>query len=145
MNEFYQPHHDKLEDAVVAQLKQFGKSLIIDCHSFSDIPLRRDLDQDNVRPDYCLGTDAFHSSGELIKTAEQFFKKKNLSLGLNKPYAGSMVPAKYYQKDPNVQSIMLEINRKLYLEPGTKRKSNNYSVVKETVNEFIRVMEHFPE
>jgi len=140
MNEFYLPHHKRLEDAVAAQLKQFGKSLIIDCHSFTDIPLRRDLDQDKIRPDYCLGTDPFHTSGELINVAEEFFIRKNLSLGLNKPYTGSMVPAKYYRKDPTVQSIMLEINRKLYLESGTNNKSNNYSNVKETVNEFITIM-----
>lgn len=137
INEYYIPHHQKLTNAVEQQLQEYGCAVIIDCHSFPDLPFKRDLNQTPNRPDFNIGTDSFHTSGELLKTAQKFFKDRCLSLNLNKPYSGSIVPMKYYLKNKNVQTIMLEINRKLYLEGSTNRKTANYSNVKNTVNAFI--------
>jgi len=46
----------------------------------------------------------------------------------------------YYQKNKNVESIMLEINRKLYLKEGTNEKSENYEKTKEVVQEYIELI-----
>jgi len=43
-------------------------------------------------------------------------------------------------KNRNVESIMLEINRKLYLKEGTKEKSENYGKTKEVVQEYIKLI-----
>ncbi len=110
---------------------------IIDCHSFPDMPLRRDLCRKPGRPDYCFGTDDFHTPDNLIRAAHAFFKGRNLTVGINAPYSGSIVPAKYYRQDRRVQTIMLEINRRLYLNPNTGTKSIGYPTVKDTVREFI--------
>ena len=112
---FYEPHHRRLKSAVEKQLAQYGKALILDCHSFPDIPFQRDLNQDPGRPDYNLGIDEFHTSGELLELAKQFFISRNLSVGINTPYSGSIVPIKYYRKNKNVRTIMLEVNRNLNL------------------------------
>ncbi len=137
ISDYYRPHHRKLTEAVDSQLQQFGQALIIDCHSFPDKPLRRDLNQDPDRPDYNIGTDGFHTSGKLLQAAKAFFSERNLTVGINSPYAGSIVPAKYYHRDKRVQTIMLEINRRLYLEAHSSTKTGNYSGVKETIGEFI--------
>jgi N-formylglutamate deformylase len=137
INEYYRPHHQKLVKTVDSQLRQCGKALIIDCHSFPDIPLSRDLNQDQGRPDYNIGTDNYHTPGNLIQTAQTFFFERNLSVWVNAPYSGSIVPMEYYNKNGNVQTIMLEINRRLYLEPNSNIRSANYHKVKETVNAFI--------
>ena len=46
----------------------------------------------------------------------------------------------HYRKNKEVKSIMLEINRGLYLVPGTNQKSDNYFQVKEVVKEFIELI-----
>jgi N-formylglutamate amidohydrolase len=66
---------------------------------------------------------SFHTPNKLIKISIAFFKERNLSLGVDYPFNGSIVPMEYYKKNRNVESIMLEINRKLYLKEGTKEKS----------------------
>ncbi len=137
LEEFYNPHHQRLNDAIEKQLSQFGKALILDCHSFPNIPFKRDLNQNLDRPDYNIGADEFHTASDLLEVAKQFFIDRNLTFGINTPYSGSIVPMKYYGKNINVQTIMLEINRKLYLNGNTNDKSENYQVVKETVQEFI--------
>jgi len=50
------------------------------------------------------------------------------------------VPLEYYQKNKNVQSIMQEVNRKLYLKPDSNEKSENYDETKQVEQEYIQMI-----
>ena len=39
-----------------------------------------------------------------------------MSVECNRPYKGSMVPDIFFGSDPNVWSVMIEVNRKLYMD-----------------------------
>lgn len=137
---YYWKHHNHLSQAVNKQLEQFGKSLIIDCHSFPDIPIVRSLDKSSFRPDFNIGTDSFHTPKKLIQASKAFFDENGYSLGIDTPYSGSIVPMEHYQKNQNVCSIMLEVNRKLYLNEPGNQKSENYSLTKKIVQEYLETM-----
>ncbi len=140
LTEYYWKHHQKLSQAVAKQLMQFGKALIIDCHSYPSEPLLRDLSQESERPDFNIGTDAYHTPQHLIDLSLEFFNKAGYTLGIDWPYSGSIVPMEYYQKNKNVQTLMLEINRALYLnEPGNE-KSERYSEIKQVTNDFLKMI-----
>ena len=137
LNGYYWPHHERLTQEVDKELEMNGKAVIIDCHSFPSKPLFRDLDQNANRPDFSIGTDPFHTPQYLIDLSKDFFKQKGFSLGIDLPYSGSLVPLKHYGKTKEVESIMLEINRALYLnEPGNE-KSGDYAAIKETVRAYL--------
>jgi N-formylglutamate amidohydrolase len=140
LRSFYAPHHQRLSDAVNAALAQHGRATLIDCHSYPGRPLRRDLDQDPVRPDYNIGTDAFHTPPELVEAARAYFAQQGHSLWVDRPYRGALVPLEHYQRDARVRSIMLEVNRDLYLQPGSDRPSAGYARVKAVVQGFLDVM-----
>jgi N-formylglutamate deformylase len=137
---YYRPHHQLLSKAVAGQLEQYGKAVIIDCHSYPDIPLQRDTDQRRPRPDFNIGTDPFHTDPQLVEASIQYFDAIGYTLGVDWPYKGSIVPMGYYEKDKQVQSIMLEVNRRLYLEEGTAVKSARYSEVKRVVQGFLETI-----
>ena len=141
LNNYYWPHHNKLNQAVNDQLISNGRALIVDCHSFPSDPLIRDLSQDENRPDFNIGTDSFHTPNDLIEISKYFFKERGYSLGIDSPYSGTMVPISHYQKTKNVSSIMLEINRALYLNEPGNQKSSNYLAVKKTVNEYLKLIQ----
>lgn len=111
----YWPHHSSLENLTTNALKKHGHALIIDCHSFPSSPLPIDLDQSPDRPDICIGTDEYHTPTELVQFLQDKFVEAGYSVAINKPYAGTMVPTRYYKKDDRVKSVMIEINRRLYL------------------------------
>ena len=140
--EYYWKHHEKLSQAVDNQLNRFGTALIIDCHSYPSNPLKRDLDKNPLRPDFNIGTDTYHTSQKLIDLSVNFFEKKGYSLGIDWPYKGSIVPLEHYNKNSNVQTIMLEINRALYLKEPINDKSENYSEIKKITAEFIEMMKN---
>jgi N-formylglutamate amidohydrolase len=137
INRYYRKHHDSFTSTVKKQLSENGMAMILDCHSFSDVPFKRDLNQNSNRPDFCIGSDIYHTPQNLIDISIEFFNSKGYSLELNNPYSGSIVPSEFYQSNNNVKSIMLEINRKLYLKPNSIEKSENYFKIKGITNEYI--------
>jgi len=130
LNTYYHSHHDRLNKAVGYQLKKYGKVLIIDCHSFPSIPLPYEYVQSKDRSDICIGTDDFHTPESLTQRCVQLFQKKGYSIKINKPFKGSLVPGEYYQKNKNVCSVMIEVNRKLYMDEKTGTKIAEYEGVK---------------
>lgn len=129
-NQFYQKHHKKLLQKVEKVLKINKKCLIIDCHSFSDVPFERDMKKTLPRPDIDIGTDNFHTSKILLNIVKKYCKKNGLSYKINEPYSGTIIPLKYYRKNKQLQSIMIEVNRRLYLEKNSNKKNKNYKKVK---------------
>jgi N-formylglutamate amidohydrolase len=142
LSKYYWPHHEKLSHAVYEELMTNGSALIVDCHSFPSRPLIRDLCQDNDRPDFNIGTDTFHTPDFLIQESVNFFKDKGYTLGINWPYSGSIVPLTHYRKNKSVYTIMLEVNRSLYLSEPSNQKSVNYPLIKEIVTQYLQMLKH---
>ena len=113
---YYRPHHRQLYEAVEADLAASGHCLILDGHSFPASPLPYELDQCPDRADICIGTDDFHTPDFVWEAFVDAFSRAGFSVAVNCPFAGALVPLEHYQKDRNVLSVMVEINRALYLE-----------------------------
>ena len=141
LNDFYRPHHQRLTQVVAQQLESNGQAIIIDAHSFSNTPFIRDHDQNPSRPDFCLGTNTFHTPKAWIQFAKDYFREKGHSLAVNRPYAGTIVPLDYYEKDDRVKSIMLEVNRSLYMEEGTIKRLKAYNLIKMLVGDFLKKLQ----
>ncbi len=125
---YYDPHHKALTDAVQAALDRNGCCLIVDGHSFPTKPLPYEHDQNPHRPDFCIGTDPYHTPNELIETAARFLKTRGYSTAINAPFSGTLVPMRFYQKDRRVSSIMIEINRGLYMNEDGSRNDGFSSI-----------------
>ena len=121
---YYDPHHAALTETVGSTLGRYGRCLIVDGHSFHPEPLPHEPDQNPVRPDFCVGTDPYHTPEALARKAVRFLRGRGYSVAVNAPFAGAIVPMEYYRVDPRVRSIMIEINRRLYMrEDGTRSES----------------------
>lgn len=133
LDSWYRHHHRRFSEAVAELLNEAGQVLIIDCHSFASRPLPYELNQDKDRPDICIGTDAFHTPQGLLDTLREAFQNLGYVVAVNRPFAGTIVPMAYYQQEPRVQSIMIEINRKLYMQEDTGEKGLFFARVKDDI------------
>lgn len=136
---YYRKHHEEFERLTSEALSKYNKVVIIDCHSFPDIPMRRDLKQDVSRPDFCIGTDNFHTPDKLASSAVNFLQNQGYSVNINNPYAGSIVPLIHYQKNKSVMSLMIEINRKLYMRTENNEvfKTESFVKIKELIGNLV--------
>jgi N-formylglutamate deformylase len=140
LTRFYQPHHVALEAAVQGVLDATGHCLIIDSHSFPNEPLPCDQDQQRPRPDVCIGTDSFHTPGELAAQAAGAFSDQGLDVTLDRPFSGAMVPARWYEQDKRVASVMVEINRRLYMDEATGEKNSGFSDIQDLVRSVLKTL-----
>ena len=116
---WFEPYHAALATLVGEALARFGACLVIDGHSFSSTPLPSEPDPDPDRPDVCLGTDPFHTPAALVDALRTALAAEGFRVAVDRPFAGSLVPLRWYGTDPRVTSVMLEVRRGTYMDEAT--------------------------
>lgn len=138
---FYEPHHAALMAAVDLALSRWARCLVLDAHSFPSTPLPYEPDQSPSRPDICLGTDSFHTPRWLLDRARVWLEGQGLSVDVDRPFSGAMVPASHYRKDVRVVALMVEVNRKLYMDERTGARSPAFARVHRLLDRMIHFLE----
>jgi N-formylglutamate amidohydrolase len=130
MRTWYAPHHSRLERAVAEALQRHGRCLVIDCHSFPSNALPYEqADPAVARPDICIGTDAFHTGDDIATAFTEAFRHSGWTVAVDQPFAGALVPASRYRRDPRVGAVMIEVNRRLYLDERDATKRPDFDAV----------------
>jgi N-formylglutamate deformylase len=137
---YYQPHHMALNRLVKEALHDHGCCLIIDAHSFPSCSLPCDFDQTPDRPDICIGTDDFHTPIWLQGATVQAFTQQGWQVAMNRPYSGSIVPTAFYRTDQRVFSIMVEMNRALYLNEQNGKRLVTFTEVQEKLTMVLKTL-----
>ena len=131
---YYEPHHERLTELVNEKLRAFGKCVIIDGHSFSAVPLP--YEEDTARPDFCVGTDPFHTPPELTQLCVSFLRGHGYTVSVDRPFSGTIVPSEHYRRDGRVISVMIEISRRLYMTPDGG-KNAAFPEIKHVIRELV--------
>jgi N-formylglutamate amidohydrolase len=140
MDQYYWPHHHRLDAMAARALEQFGRCVIIDAHSFPVAPMPTQVDFGDP-PEIGIGTDARHTSDELADMVHTFFTDHGFSVGMNRPFAGALVPNAYYGRDRRVQSVMIEVRRDLYMDERTGERLPGFAEVQRALTEIRTLLE----
>ena len=140
LSRFYEPHHAALTAAVEAALSAHGTCLLIDGHSFPARPLPCELDQDPDRPDICIGTDPSHTPAWLRDTAVCAFEERGWRIAVDRPFAGALVPMRFYQKDLRVRAVMVEVRRDLYMDERSGARLLRFADVRGRISSALRAL-----
>lgn len=127
---WYHSHHSRLEAAVTDVVERYGRCLIIDGHSFPSVALPyENADPAVERPDICIGSDTYHTSRTLEQAFVEAFGRNGWRVAVNDPFAGALVPASRYRVDPRVTTVMVEVNRDLYLDRKSFEPKSDFGQV----------------
>jgi len=140
MEAFYHLHHAALAEWTRERLLTDGRCLIIDCHSYPSTPIRCDMNQEPNRPDICFGTSDPHTPSDLVAAAVDAFEGAGFSTAVDWPYAGTIVPLEYFGVEPRVSSLMVEVNRKLYMNETSGEKSGLFEPTMSNLQTCLRQM-----
>ncbi|HNR14727.1 MAG TPA: N-formylglutamate amidohydrolase [Thermodesulfobacteriota bacterium] len=128
----YRAHHEMLRKLVLEEISTCSCALIVDCHSFPSTPLPCDQDQRVPRPDFCVGTVKHSTPEHIITVALKALSTSGFTVALNAPYAGSMLPLECSEeKDPHIMTIMIEVNRQLYMDEATGEKKDTFPMLED--------------
>ena len=124
INRLYTPYHDTLAGLLLETQREFGLSVLIDCHSMPSNPV---ADGGAGRPDFVLG-DRFGTScnGELTRLAANELAALGYAVTLNKPYAGGYITEHYGRPHKAQHVLQIEINRSLYMDETSFEKSAGF-------------------
>lgn len=138
LSSYYDPYHSRLESLTNSIVNRYGRCVIIDGHSYSVELLKRlEMPFENS-PDVCIGFEDEFCDVDILGLLKEHFEKSGLSVAFNYPYVGSIVPNQHYEeKDSRVKSLMIEINKSVYLD-NNNQKSKNYSKIKTIIQKAIR-------
>jgi N-formylglutamate amidohydrolase len=137
LDRWYWPHHSKLERMVNEVVAGSGRCLIIDCHSSPSVALPYEVDQREERTDFCIGTDDFHTPPLIRDTVVAAVVEHSRTVAVNSPFSGALVPLSCYRKDHRVSSILIEVNRRLYMDEQSGRKVQEFDNVCAVVGRLI--------
>ena len=131
LKNYYKPYHQELTDVVKNELRE-NNVILLDCHSFSRKTIQSFAEVDYI-PDICIGVnDATKHNYKLITSVLYYFNELGYDVMINYPYSGSIVPNKIKKRTKNFYSIMIEINKDLYLNANNE-KSENFNKVKNDI------------
>ena len=122
---YYLSHHQKLIERTAVMLQQHQQAIIIDVHSYPRVALPYERDHSQARPEICIGTCDYHTPEELKKCLVASFQKEGFDVGLNTPFAGTLIPSNYWQTDKRVFGFMIEIRRDVYMDENSFRLTAN--------------------
>jgi len=134
IREYFDNHHKELNQKTKQKLTLYDSCTVIDCHSFSNERYWFH-DKSLHLPDICIGFEDMHVDTHLVNIIKNEFK--DYDIGVNIPYQGSLVPTGYWGKDARVKSVMIEINKKLYLEDDNLTKNKNFNLIKQKINNIL--------
>lgn len=124
IHNYYLPYHDSLRQLVGDTWRRFGTAVLVDCHS---MPSAAGL-AGSGRPDIVLGDRHGTSCASWItQQLEDQLRAHGLKVSRNRPYAGGFITQKYGRPREGVHTIQIEINRMLYMNETTLKKSKGFS------------------
>lgn len=104
-------------------------TLLIDCHSFSNLPNMLNSTPSDI--DICIGfnDDETCPNKVVIGNIVHYFKSKGYEVGINEPFSNSKtfaVPVEYH-------SVMIEVNKRLYMNERTLEKTEGFDKLKHEI------------
>ena len=137
ISKYYKPYHNELKTMCEDIVRRHGKCIIVDMHSFPTEPVSG-VNYSEELPEICIGLNGEENS--LAASARLYFEAKGYGVRMNYPYSGSIVPSGLdVLLAGNVESIMIEINRSLYMDEATGALTEGFDKIRKNIHDFFTI------
>lgn len=128
----YRPFHAALADLIAETLTDFGRAILIDCHS---MPSNSTPGRGRGRPDIVLG-DRFGTACDpiVMRFLNHAFSQLGYVVNINRPYAGGFITEHYGRPSRGIDALQIEINRGLYLNETTLEPTGGFDRLRHDID-----------
>ncbi len=131
---YYNAHHRRMNE----KCGEHPGVLLFDMHSYSDEIVPSDLlTRGKPTPDICIGTDPRFTPPHLIRSVRRRFEEAGFTTEQNYPYSGCYVPASAISGESDCLSVMLEFNRRVYLNEDGKPDGDRTAGIRRILERII--------
>jgi N-formylglutamate deformylase len=141
LNKYYRPYHAELKRIADDLYNRFGVLRQISCHCMSSVGAPTHPDAGKPRADFCVsdirGTTASKDAMELVV---ETLKGCGYSVAVNDPYIGNELLKRIADPARGIDSIQVEINKKLFMDTKTFRPTDGLPKVKRDLDRLLAVV-----
>ncbi len=136
--DYWRPYHARLQSLLDETRAEFGKAVLVDCHSMPHEAIDSIGTSGVPHPQIVLG-DRFGaaSSGEIVERIEAAFAAAGLRVARNTPFAGAYTAQHYGRPSKGQHVIQVEIDRSLYMNERLVRPSGNFAAFRAQMRNVI--------
>ncbi len=135
---YHRPYYAELKQNLDRMRSAWGFVYQLSCHCMSAVGAPTHPDAGQPRTDFCLGNvNGTTSSAEFIEFVKAKIESLGYSCKLNFPYTGGELNARFGDTSGKSESIMVEINKKLFMDTATFRRKPEFAKVKADVTKVL--------
>jgi len=130
LDRYYRPYHRELGSIADRMLTAHGFYFNLSCHCMSAVGAPTHADYGKERLDFCLGNlRGTSSTEEFIEFVAEVIRKEGFTCAVNTPYTGGELNRRYGKADGRQESIMIEINKKKFMDVASFRKNEGFDAI----------------
>jgi len=136
---YYTPYHTILTELLGQAKLKFGTAVLLDCHSMPNDAVQNAMAPGGARPDIILGNRFGASTRQdVFDVVEAALKDQGFIVGRNSPFAGGYITQKYGVPERNRHAVQIEVNRGLYMNEKTIKKTRDFEDVQAALRSAAR-------
>ncbi len=138
---YYRPYHAELKRIVDSLHSRFGVLRQISCHCMSAVGAPTHPDAGQQRADFCISDlNGKTSSRETMALIIDTLQSYGYSVSVNEPYVGNELIGRHGDPARGIDSVQVEINKKLFMDTNTFRKNAGFDKLKADLDRLLRVV-----
>lgn len=139
IKKYFDPFHKKIQKQIL-EFKQNGNSpvYLLDLHSMPSRGLEFHRDPGENRKDIVISDHEGQSCSKAFKNLiVAAYKTAGFEVAINWPYRGGAITRRYGLPQKKQEALQVELNRKLYMDEKSKKKTADYRQVQAQLKQAI--------
>lgn len=141
LDRYHRPYHRELKSIIDRVKSGHGRVYHLSCHCMSAVGAPTHPDPGEERADFCLGDmNGTTASADFTNFVAEAIRKQGFTCTINHPYTGGELNRRYGDPTNRVESIMVEINKKRFMDTKTFRKTAGFAEIKTAANTVLKAL-----
>jgi N-formylglutamate deformylase len=135
---YHEPYHLELARLLAGMKMKHGVAFQLSCHCMSAVGAPTHADPGKPRADFNLGN--VHGktcSTEFLDFVTETLKKLGHSASINFPYYGGELVARHGDPGNGIESIFIEVNKRLFVDTKTFKKTAGFGPLKTSIDRLL--------
>jgi len=135
---YHEPYHRELARMLADMKLKHGVAYQMSCHCMSAVGAPTHADPGKPRSDFNLGN--MHGATctpEFLSFATKTLERLGHSVSVNFPYYGGELIARHGRPKEGVESIFIEVNKRLFIDTTTFKKTANFDDLKRSIDQLV--------
>ena len=138
IDRYWRPYHAILLSLLNDAHRQFGRAILVDCHSMPREALDGVARRNVKRPEIVLGDRFGAAAGtDVVDRIEAAFASAGLVVTRNAPFAGAYVTQAYGRPSRRQHAVQIEIDRSVYMDEKRVRPNANFEPFRDLLRQVI--------